>query len=84
MIVTRQIAIPFLANVIVASITPRVRGLPTEVRLGAAQGLDDESVANCDNLFTIPKSAVGRTRGRLGPEQTHELRAALSIALELD
>lgn len=83
-IVTRQVAIPFLANVTVASITTRIRGLPTEVRLDRDQGLDDDSVVNCDNLFTVSKVRIGRVRGRLGPQQTHQLRIALAIALELD
>jgi len=83
-IVTRQVAIPFLANITVASITTLTRGLPTEVQLDRAQGLDDESVINCDNLFTIPKTAIGRTRGELDPAQEHQLDAALTIALGLD
>lgn len=83
-IISRHVAIPFLANVTVASITTRVRGLPTEVPVDRAQGLDDESVINCDNLFTVPKSAIGRTRGVLGPEQTHRLDMALAIALGLE
>ncbi|HVF78713.1 MAG TPA: type II toxin-antitoxin system PemK/MazF family toxin [Solirubrobacteraceae bacterium] len=83
-IVTRQVAIQFLANVTVASITGQIRGLPTEVRLDPAQGLDHESVVNCDNLFTVPKTAIGRIRGELGPAQRHQLDAALAIALGLD
>jgi mRNA-degrading endonuclease toxin of MazEF toxin-antitoxin module len=47
-------------------------------------GLSRECVANCDNLFTIPKSALGRRRGELDPESLEHLRAALRIALELD
>jgi mRNA interferase MazF len=83
-VVTRQVAIPFLANVTVASITTRIRGLPTEVRLDRAHGLDDESAVNCDNLFTVPKTAIGRVRGQLGPAETHQLHSALAIALQLD
>ena len=83
-IITRQVAIPFLANVTVASITTRLRGLPTEVRLDRAQGLDDDSAINCDNLFTVPKTAIGRTRGELGPAQTRLLGSALATALGLD
>jgi len=50
----------------------------------SAQGLDDDSVVNCDNLFTVPKTAIGRIRGELGPAQMHQLDAALAIALGLD
>jgi len=70
--------------VTVASITTRIRGLPTEVLLDRAQGLDDDSVVNCDNLFTVPKTSIARTRGGLGPAQKHELDAALALAFGLD
>jgi mRNA interferase MazF len=83
-IVTRQIAIPFLENVIVAMVTATIRNLPAEIPLGRAQGLDHQSVANCDNLYTVSKSALGRVRGRLDSEQLARLDAALRVALGLD
>jgi mRNA interferase MazF len=83
-IVTRDRAIPVLGNVTVAVVTGTIRDLPTEVPVGAREGLRRDSVVNCDNLFTVPKSALGRRRGRLGPEGLARLRAALMIALELD
>jgi len=83
-IVTRNRAIPVLANVTVVGITGTVRGLPTEVPLGPAEGLARDCVANCDNLFTIPKRALGGKRGELDAESLDRLRSALRIALELD
>ena len=83
-IVTRQVAIPFLANLTVASITTRIRGLPTEVELDRSQGLNNDSVVNCDNLFTVPKTLIGHVRGELGPEQMYQLDSALAVALGLD
>ena len=83
-VVTRDRAIPLLRNVCVVAVTSRVRGLPTEVPLGQAHGLARECVANCDNIFTLPKRALGDRRGRLGPEETSRLNAALRIALELE
>ena len=59
------------------------RGLPTEVPLGHEHGLDHDSVVNCDNLFTLPKSLIGRRRGELDPESLDRLRSALLIALDL-
>jgi mRNA-degrading endonuclease toxin of MazEF toxin-antitoxin module len=41
-------------------------------------------VVNCDNLFTIPKKAIERRRGELGPESLEQLRNALMIALDLE
>jgi len=82
-IVTRDTAIPVLNQIVVALVTGTVRGLPTEVPLGSEHGLARESVVNCDNLFTIPKQALGRRRGTLGPAETARLDEALRIALGL-
>ena len=83
-IVTRGRAITVLANVCVVAVTSRIRDLPTEVPLGPAHGLARECVANADNIFTIPKQALGRRRGALGPQEIFQLNEALRIALELD
>jgi mRNA interferase MazF len=83
-VVTRDRAIPVLRNVTVVEVTGTIRGVPTELLLGRREGLDRESVASCDNLQTVPKSALGRHRGALGPEATYRLNQALAIALGLD
>ena len=83
-ILTRDRAIPVLANVTVAAITGTIRGVPTEVPLGREHGLARGCVANCDNLFTIPKQTVARRRGELDPESVARLRTALLIALDLE
>lgn len=83
-IVTRPTAIPYLANVAVALITTRVRGLPTEVELGTAHGLVEGSVVNTDNLLTVPKTALARHRGALGSADLRALDQALRVALGLD
>jgi mRNA interferase MazF len=82
--VSRDRAIPVLANVTVVGITGTIRELPTEVRLGAEHGLARACVANCDNVFTIPKAVLGRRRGSLTEEAVAQLRTALRIALELE
>jgi mRNA interferase MazF len=83
-LVTRNRAVPLLRNVCVVAVTSRIRGLPTEVALGPAEGLARDCVANCDNLFTIPKRVLTRHRGTLGPEELIRLNEALRIALELN
>lgn len=83
-IVTRNGALPVLRNVTVVAVTSRVRGLATEVSLGTRHGLARDCVANCDNVFTIPKRVLAARRGTLGPEETRRLDGALRIALGLD
>lgn len=68
----------------VVLVTTRVRGLPTEVGLGAAHGLVEGSVANCDNVLTVPKAALARNRGSLRPADQHALDQALGTAVALD
>ncbi|MEJ7570372.1 MAG: type II toxin-antitoxin system PemK/MazF family toxin [Gaiellaceae bacterium] len=83
-IVTRNVAIPFLRNVVVALVTRTIRGLSTEVPLDEAQGLREESVINCDNLLTVPKEALVGHRRSLGPVETARLNDAVRFALDLD
>jgi mRNA-degrading endonuclease toxin of MazEF toxin-antitoxin module len=45
---------------------------------------DEGSVANCDNVLTIPKTALARHRGTLGPAELRTLDDALRISLALD
>jgi mRNA interferase MazF len=40
-------------------------------------------VVSCDNVVTVPKSALGRQIGRLLPEQEVALTAALHAAFDL-
>jgi mRNA interferase MazF len=83
-VVTRPTALAFLANVTVVLVTTRVRGLPTEVEIGTAHGVIEGSVANCDNVLTVPKTALVGRRGTLGPAEIRALDEALRLALALD
>jgi mRNA interferase MazF len=80
---TREIVRPHLSRVTVAPITSRVRGLAVEVIVGPSNGLDQESVINCDNIVTVPTSAVGRQIGFLWTEQEPKLSEAIRIAFDL-
>jgi mRNA interferase MazF len=83
-LVTRQVAIPALSNVTVVLVTSTIRDLRTEVELGPEEGLDRICVANCDNVLTVPRGALGRLRGRLGPAKQRQLNQGLTVALGLD
>lgn len=82
-VVSRQEAIPVRTNVTVAVITSSVVGHPSEVPLNSEAGLDHPSVANCDELYTIPKRALERKRGELRFEEIRSLDRALAVALGL-
>lgn len=53
---TRSTAIPVLHNLLAAPITRTVRGIPTEVPLGADDGMPSECAASFDNLRVVPKA----------------------------
>lgn len=66
-----------------APITSRVRGLASEVAVGRANSLEQESVISCDNVTTIRRELVVRQIGSLFPQQESLLAAALSHAFDL-
>ena len=83
LVVTREVALDPLSKVTVAPITSTVRGLSTEVLLGPANGLDHTCAASCDNLTTIPKSAIVRQLGLLLDDQEPDLTRAINNAFDL-
>ena len=83
LILTREPVRPLLSRVTVAPITTTARGLSTEVPVGARNGLDHPCVVSCDNLTTIPVDALGRTIGRLLPDQEAALAEAIRSAFDL-
>ena len=84
LVLTREQVRPYLTRVTVAPITTTVKGLSTEVAVGAANGLDHASVINCDNIVTVQTSALGRVIGYLLPAQERELSTAIQAAFDLD
>ncbi|WP_040805810.1 type II toxin-antitoxin system PemK/MazF family toxin [Nocardia concava] len=83
LVLTREIARPVLNTVTVAPITSTIRDIPTEVRLGAGNGLDHDCVALLDKVTTIPADALGRRVGYLQPGQEQSLTDAIHAAFEL-
>ncbi|MGH9137800.1 MAG: type II toxin-antitoxin system PemK/MazF family toxin [Acidimicrobiales bacterium] len=80
LVLTRNPMGRLLHSVICAPVTTTFRGLETEVRLGSAEGLRRESVANFDNVFLLPRQRLIRRLGH-APRPTMEAAcAALSTA----
>jgi mRNA interferase MazF len=67
----------------VAPTTTTIRGLSTEVPVGVVNGLDHASGVSCDNVLTVPLSALGRHVGHLLPTQEPELAEANRAAFDL-
>ena len=84
LVLTREQVRPYLNSVTVAPITSAVCGLSTEVPVGKANGLDHDSVVSCDNIVTVPGSAIGKLIGYLPPAQEEALARAIAAAFDLD
>ena len=84
LVLTRELVRPHLMTVTVAPITTTIRGLSTEVRVDAANGLSAPSVVSCDNVTTIPAQALGDRVGVLFDHQEPELSEAIRAAFDLD
>ncbi|WP_445150183.1 type II toxin-antitoxin system PemK/MazF family toxin [Baekduia sp. Peel2402] len=84
LVLTRELVRPHLTTVTVAPITTTIRGLSTEVPVDATNGLAEPSVASCDNITTIPVSALGEHIGMLLDHQEQMLSDAVQAAFDLD
>jgi mRNA interferase MazF len=80
LVLTRQEVIDLLATVMVAPITSTIRGAPSEVVVGIAEGLKHDSAVNLDHVQTVEKSRLRRFVGTLGREQMARVCRALAIA----
>ena len=60
LVVTRSEALPVLTGIVVAPVTRTVREIPTEVRLGEAQGLPVDCAASFEPTLKKPQAWNGR------------------------
>jgi mRNA interferase MazF len=67
----------------VALVTSTIRGVPVEVAVGPANGLEHDSVINADELQTIRASRLIERIGELDADQRARLDTALHYALGL-
>jgi mRNA interferase MazF len=82
LVLTRSEAVPVLRTILVAPITRTVRGIPTEVPVGAEEGLPAEGVASLDNVLAFPKSLLVRRMGALASERRDEPCGAIRAATD--
>jgi mRNA interferase MazF len=83
-VLTRDAAISVLTKVTCAPITRTTRGIASEVGVGPDEGLPESSVIACDNVLTVPQSALdAEPVGRLGLRVRVELDRALRYALDI-
>jgi mRNA interferase MazF len=83
-VLSRDVVLPVRDRVTVAPITRTIREIRSEVPVGTAEGLQDDSVVNSDEILTIRKHWLDpEAIGSLGPVKLRELDAAIHYALDL-
>jgi mRNA interferase MazF len=83
-VVSRQALIESnFSTVVCAPIFSEQHGLPTQVSVGTAVGLKNDSAIHCDGLMSIDKSRLTDYVGELRPAKLDELDKALLAALAL-
>ena len=80
LVLTRDEAIGRLNEVFVVLATTNIRGLPTEVELGVADGMPQACVLNADHVASIPKGYLGDLITTLGPASLADVCRALDRA----
>lgn len=84
LVLTREVVIPVMQQVIVAYLTTTIRGIPTEVRLDPDDGVPRECVISMDNLSTVSQSLLSKPITTLSGPRMHEVCRALAIATGCD
>ncbi|MEW6154676.1 MAG: type II toxin-antitoxin system PemK/MazF family toxin [Actinomycetota bacterium] len=82
LVVSRDAANRVMQRVLVAPVTSRIRGVPSELQLGEAEGLPIPSVASFDNLQPFPKAMLVHRIGALGPDRSRDICRAAGITLD--
>jgi mRNA interferase MazF len=81
-IVSRQVLLESsYSTVICAPIYSVYDGLSTQVLVGPGEGLKHESSIHCDELISIPKTALTDFVGRMNEQKMAALDQALVIAV---
>lgn len=82
-LVSRDQAYSVRASITVIPLTRTIREIPVEVPLDRSDGVPRKSVANADDIATIPKSRVLDYVTTLSAEKLDSLNAAMKFALDL-
>ncbi len=84
LILTRQEVIGLLRTVMVAPITSKVHGAPSEVIVGIDEGLKAESAINLDHVQTVEQFRLQRFIGHVSARKMQQVCRALAIAVACD
>jgi mRNA interferase MazF len=81
LVLSRQDVIGLLHTVMVAPITSTIRGAPSEVVVGEAEGLKHESAINLDHVQTVDQARLVKRLGQVTPDTMRDVCRRLAIAV---
>lgn len=84
LVLSRPEAIAVLHTVMVAPVTSSRRGIPSEVPIGAGEGLKHESAVNLDHVQTVERARLSRYVGQLSADKLRAVCRALAVACGCD
>lgn len=84
LVLTRDAVLHALRRPLVAPLTTRVRGIPTEVALDETDGVPQKCVVSLDNVQPLSESLLFEPIARLDPERMRQVCEALVIAVECE
>lgn len=80
LLLSRPDSYAYLNKYIVAEITTTIRDIPVEVRLGKGERMSKACVVNCDNIRTVPKSALLEKISSVSARRIGEIKRAVGYA----
>ena len=83
-VLTRRSVLPLLRTAMVAPVTSKIRGLPSEVPVGVAEGLKQDSVVNLDWVQTVEQRRLEHYLGSLDDSTMAQVCRALAVATGCD
>lgn len=84
LVVSRRVLIESrFSTVICAPVYSAHEGLSTQILVGEEEGLKHASSVHCDELVSLPKSALMSFVGTLSSQKVRALDAALRTALDI-
>lgn len=84
-VVSRQVLLDSrFSTAICAPVYSQHDALSTQVAVGPDEGLKHDSSIHCDELVSLPKTALTNSVGRLSPDKLDDLADALRIALDIE
>jgi mRNA interferase MazF len=82
LVVSRDAANEVMQRVLVAPVTTRIRGVPSELPVGTDEGLPHPSVASFDNVRPFPKAMLVRRLGALDAAHVHRICRVAAATLD--